>query len=52
LPCFVTATAALHFWQDDKLHQGVVQKGMLVEKRLQGMVDKLAASRPRCAAAA
>jgi diaminobutyrate-2-oxoglutarate transaminase len=40
-PAFITATAALGYWQDDNLHQSVVQKGQLVEKRLRGMFDKL-----------
>lgn len=41
-PAFVTATAALDFWQNDQLTQGVAQKARQVEKQLKAMVQRLA----------
>ncbi len=38
-PAFVTATAALSFWQTDQFEQSVRAKGKLVEKRLTQMID-------------
>ena len=40
-PAFVTATAALGFWQNDLLTQGVAQKALLVEQRLNAMAQQL-----------
>lgn len=37
-PAFVTATAALKFWQDDALTQDVARKAQLVEERLTELV--------------
>lgn len=41
-PAFVTATAALHFWQTDALTQGIAQKAKRVEQHLTAMVQRLA----------
>lgn len=40
-PAFVTATAALDFWQDKSLEKDVRRKEQLVRKHLQQMVDEL-----------
>lgn len=40
-PAFVTATAALQFWQNDSLTLGVQKKARLVEERLQAMTQHL-----------
>ena len=40
-PAFVTATAALQFWQNDQLTQSVAQKAQRVEKRLHAMAQRL-----------
>lgn len=40
-PAFVTATAALQFWQNDALTQAVQKKGQQVEQRLQSMAERL-----------
>jgi len=37
---FVTATAALGYWQDDRLSSEVKRKGALVREVLQGMADE------------
>ena len=41
-PGFVTGTAALSFWKDDKLMQGVARKAAIVEKRLKRIAKQLA----------
>jgi len=41
-PAFVTATAALAFWETDALSREVVRKGAVVEQRLSRMVQGLA----------
>lgn len=38
-PAFVTATAALSFWKDDRLEKSVTAKGELVAKRLARMIN-------------
>jgi diaminobutyrate-2-oxoglutarate transaminase len=40
-PAFVTATAALQFWQNGALTQDVQRKARLVEQRLQSMAQRL-----------
>lgn len=40
-PAFVTATAALGFWQDGRLMQAVAQKAQRVEQHLNAMVQRL-----------
>ena len=40
-PAFVTATAALDFWQDDSFEKDVRRKEKIVRKHLQEMVDEL-----------
>jgi diaminobutyrate-2-oxoglutarate transaminase len=37
----VTATAALTFWEDERLQQAVVRKGQTVQRRLEKMAKKL-----------
>ncbi|QHE84276.1 diaminobutyrate--2-oxoglutarate transaminase [Hydrogenophaga sp. BPS33] len=39
-PAFVTATAALTFWEDGRLQQAVAKKERMVQKQLQKMVAK------------
>lgn len=39
-PAFVTATAALTFWEDGRLQQAVAKKERMVQKHLQKMVAK------------
>ncbi len=39
-PAFVTATAALEFWEDEKLQQTVVRSGRLVQQHLEKTVAK------------
>jgi diaminobutyrate-2-oxoglutarate transaminase len=40
-PAFVTAAAALNYWQDDMLRHAVESKGRLVEQRLKRMAKTL-----------
>lgn len=40
-PAFVTATAALGYWQDDSLCHSVLSKGQLVEQQLTRMIRTL-----------
>jgi len=40
-PAFVTATAALGYWEDDALTRAVEAKGALVRQRLEKMVEHL-----------
>src|SRR5690606_454633 len=40
-PAFVTATAALGYWEDDALTRSVEAKGALVRERLEKMVKRL-----------
>jgi diaminobutyrate-2-oxoglutarate transaminase len=40
-PAFVTATAALDYWTDDKLTRSVEAKSALVRERLEKMVERL-----------
>ena len=39
-PAFVTATAALSFWRDDRLQQSVKRKGEQVKEKLERMLRK------------
>lgn len=39
-PAFVTATAALSFWRDDRLQQSVKRKGEQVQEKLERMLRK------------
>jgi len=41
-PAFVTATAALEFWTNNHLTQEVIEKGLVVEQRLQDMAQRWA----------
>ena len=40
-PAFVTATAALTFWEDERLQKAVGKKGQMVQRRLEQMAKKL-----------
>lgn len=39
-PAFVTATAALTFWEDERLQQAVAKKGRVVQQHLEKMAAK------------